>query len=129
MNARRNVPDCELPSDTAQRIFPATGFGVPASSFFAYRKNEFRSRAAAKPMPSTSGSFTVYCSSYNNAGLNPFFRQMCAGSGVPGNGVFSQSANVQSPAGIFTSPLFTPIALSDTADTSVALLVSIVTGG
>ena len=32
MNARRNVPDCELPSEIAQRTMPATGFGVPASS-------------------------------------------------------------------------------------------------
>ena len=32
MNARRNVPDCELPSEIAQRTMPATGFGVPESS-------------------------------------------------------------------------------------------------
>ncbi len=35
MNARRNVPDCELPSEIPQRTAPATGFGVPASSFFS----------------------------------------------------------------------------------------------
>src|SRR5882672_1145878 len=80
-------------------------------------------------MPSTSGSFTVYCSSYKSAGLKPFFRQMCAGSGVPGNGSFSHVANAQSEAAIFTSPLFTPVTLSDTADTSVAFVVSSVAAG
>ena len=63
MNARRNVPDCELPSEIAQRTIPATGFGVPESSARSWRKNALRSRVAANPTPSTSGSLTVYCSS------------------------------------------------------------------
>jgi hypothetical protein len=87
------------------------------------------SRVAAKPMPRTSGSFAVYCSSYNSAGLKPPFTHTWPGSGVPGNGVFAQSANAQSPAGITTVPLLTPVALSDTAETSDALEVSSVAGG
>src|ERR1700730_10796813 len=129
MNALRNVPDCELPSETPQRMFPATGFGVPVSSCLSYRKKELMSRVAANPIPSTSGSFTVYCSSYSRARSNPLFRQTWAGSGVPGNGACEQSANAQSLLEIFTSPLFTPVALSDEADTRVAFVVSSVRGG
>src|SRR5262245_23775303 len=113
----------------AQRIAPATGLAVPASSFFSYRKNELRSRVAAKPMPRTSGSFAVYCSSYSSDGLNPFFRQICVVSGTPGNGVVSHVANAQSVLAIFTTPLFAPIGVSATADTRLAAAVSSVAGG
>src|SRR5436190_16715536 len=128
MNARRNVPDCELPSDTAQRIRPASGFTNVPLSFASYRKKELMSRVAANPMPSTSGSFAMYCSSYRSAGLNPPFRQIRVASGVPGNGVVSQFANAQSVLRISTVPLFTPVALSVTADVSDAFVVSRVVG-
>src|SRR6266850_1679788 len=87
------------------------------------------SRVAANPMPRTSGSFTVYCSSYSSAGLKPFFTQMRAGSGVPGNGVLSQLANAQSVLAMLTTPFLTPAALSDTAEISVAFVVSRVAAG
>src|SRR5262245_24522158 len=54
---------------------------------------------------------------------------MCVGSGTPGNGVFSHVANAQSVLASFTLPLFTPIGVSETADTSVAAAVSSVAGG
>jgi hypothetical protein len=87
------------------------------------------SRVAANPMPRTSGSFTVYCSSYSSAGLKPFFKQMCAGSAVPGNGVCSHVANAQSVLAMFTTPRLTPAALSDTAEINFAVVVSSVAGG
>src|SRR5215218_2311067 len=59
-------------------------------------------------MPRTSGSFAVYCSSYNSDGLNPSFRQICV---------------------VSATPLFTPIGVSETADTRVAAAVSSVAGG
>ena len=52
-------PDCESPIATTWRIAPATGFGVPCASAAAPRKNAVMSRVAARPMPSTSGSWTV----------------------------------------------------------------------
>jgi hypothetical protein len=61
--------------------------------------------------------------------LNPFFRQMCVGSGTPGNDVLSHVANAQSVLAIFTTPLLTPIGVSATADTRVAAVVSSVAGG
>ena len=38
---------------------PASGFAVPVESAFSFLKNEATSRKAAKPMPSTGGSFAV----------------------------------------------------------------------
>ncbi len=61
--------------------------------------------------------------------MKPLFKQMRAGSGVPGNGVFSQVANAQSALAIFTTPDLTPSAVSETADTSVAFDVSSVAAG
>ena len=55
----RNVPDCELPSEIAQLILPATGFGIPAASCFSYLKKELISLVAASPTPSTNGSFAM----------------------------------------------------------------------
>ena len=40
-------------------FFRPADWALPESSLFACRKNETRSRVAAKPMPSTSGSFAV----------------------------------------------------------------------
>jgi hypothetical protein len=59
MNARRKLPDCETPRLITQDTFPATGFGVPTSSFVAFLKKVATSRKAAKPIPSTYGSFAV----------------------------------------------------------------------
>src|SRR6188474_216914 len=80
-------------------------------------------------MPRTSGSFAVYWSSYSSDGLNPSFRQICVVSWMPGKGDFSHVANAQSVLAIFTTPLFSPISVSATADTRVAAAVSIVAGG
>src|SRR5262245_51414817 len=54
---------------------------------------------------------------------------MWVGSGVPGNGVFSQLANAQSPLAMLTTPPLTPEALSDTAEISLAFVVSRVAAG
>src|SRR5262245_21960914 len=35
LEARRNAPDCELPSEIPQRTMPATGLGVPDASAFS----------------------------------------------------------------------------------------------
>src|SRR5688572_8071812 len=110
-------------------MVPATGFGVPEASCFSYLKKDPRSRVAANPMPSTSGSFTVYSSVYRRAGSNPFFTQIRVGSGVPGNGVDEQSANAHAVLGIVTAPFFTPVAISPVADVRVALEVSSEAGG
>ena len=53
------LPDCESPIAIAWSIAPATGFGVPAASFAAWRKNDTTSRVAARPTPSTRGSLAV----------------------------------------------------------------------
>src|SRR5436190_18878338 len=87
------------------------------------------SRVAANPMPRTSGSFTVYCSSYSSDGSKPFFKQMCVGSGVPGNGVCSHVANAQSVLAMLTTPPLTPTGLSDTAEINLAFVVSSVAAG
>ena len=48
-------PDCELPRLSAHFTWPARGL----SALVSYYRTEFRSRVAANPMPSTSGSFAV----------------------------------------------------------------------
>ena len=42
---------------------PVIGFAVPAESACALRRNEAKSRNAAKPMPPMTGSLAVYVSS------------------------------------------------------------------
>jgi hypothetical protein len=56
------------------------------SSCSSYLKNDATSRSAAKPIPNTYGSLAVKITLYASAGLNPFFMQICVGSGVPGKG-------------------------------------------
>src|SRR6266446_6533605 len=98
MNDRRKLPDCELPLEIAHVTFPATGFGVPPSSCFAFLKKEATSRNAAKPIPRTYGSFAVNTTWYSSFSSKPFLRQISVGSGVPGKGFaavhFAQAQSV-----------------------------------
>ena len=55
-------------------------------------------------MPSTSGSFAVYCSSYSSAGLKPFFRQMCVGIGRARKRRRRRSRRTPSRCREFTTP-------------------------
>src|ERR1051325_5086172 len=96
---RMKFPDWESPRLITHRTFPASGLSVPVSSRAEYRRNEFRSRVAAYPMPITKGSLAVYTRTYSEAGSKPSFRQILAGSGLPGKGVAEQSANAQLAAG------------------------------
>src|SRR6185295_12191976 len=80
-------------------------------------------------MPRTSGSLTVYWSSYSRVGSKPFFKHTRVGSGVPGNGVVSQEANAQSALAIFVTPDLTPSAVSESAEINVAFDVSSVAAG
>ena len=56
---RRKLPLCETPRAMLCVTCAATGFGVPKSSADAVRKKCPTSRQAAKPAPSTYGSFAV----------------------------------------------------------------------
>ena len=56
---RRKLPDCELPRAMLWRTLWATGLAVPASSITAVLKKLPTSRQAAKPTPSSSGSFAL----------------------------------------------------------------------
>ena len=130
MNARRNVPDCELPSEIA----PANSAGhrIRRAGVVLLLVAEKRIDVARGGEPDAQHQRIL-------RGVLQFVEQRRieavlhadrgAGSGVPGNGVVAQSANAQSLAGITTVPLLTPVALSDTADTSDALVVSSVAGG
>src|SRR5438477_325853 len=95
MKLRRKLPDCDDPLLNPHLIFPATGF----AGLLSYRRKELRSRGAAYPMPSTSGSFAVKVNVYSTVGSKPSFMQILPGSGVPGNAVVRQSANAQALGG------------------------------
>src|SRR5262245_44336223 len=98
MNERRKFPDWERPRLMTQLTLPATGFAVPAPSCLARLKKAATSRNAAKPIPSTYGSFAVNTTWYSRAGSKPFLRQISVGSGVPGNGFSGvHLAHAQSP--------------------------------
>src|SRR5262252_9110575 len=121
MKARRKLPDCETPLAATQDTFPATGFGVPLSSFAAFLKNVATSRNAAKPIPRTYGSLAVNANWYSSFGSKPFLRQICVGSGVPGNGLVAlHFAHAQSVLGIVVVAPIVPSGFSEACVVSVA---------
>ena len=62
-------------------------------------------------------------------GAKPFFRQICVGSGVPGNGFAAlQLAQAQSLLGIAVTPVTMPSMVSWSCDSRCACDVSRVTG-
>src|SRR3954464_7550836 len=124
MNARRKLPDCETPLAATHDTLPATGFGVPMLSCAALLKKVATSRNAAKPIPRTYGSFAVNASWYSSFGSKPFFRQICVGSGVPGNGLVAlHFAHAQSVLGIVVVAPMVPSGFSDACVVSVAFVV------
>ena len=110
-------------------IVPEIGFCVPASSALDRLKNEATSRHAANPMPKTYGSAEVNTTWYRRVASKPFFRQICVGSGVPGNGLAaSHFAQAQSVEAMATSPETSPRWFSPVRDTSLESRVSMLAG-
>src|SRR5688572_23966782 len=115
-NARRKLPDCELPRASTQLILPATGLATAGccESCISFLKNDAKSRNAAKPIPSTYGSCAVKTTWCTLLAAKPPFTQICVGSAVPGKGLVAlQLAQAQSPLGIWRVAPVTPVIVSD----------------
>ncbi len=128
-NCLKKLPDCETPRPMTHLIRPASGLAVPKSSCASFLKNVARSRNAAKPTPSTYGSVAVNTTWYNSVASKPFLRQICVGSGVPGNGcAASHLAHCQSEGGMVEPTVTMPSTVSCVCVVNVACVVSRVAG-
>ena len=130
MNARRNVPDCELPSEIAQRTTPATGFGVPAVVRSLVAEERIDIARGREPDAEHERILRRVLQLVQQRGIEAVLQADVRR--IRRAGKRRVLARRERPVGARNSSprrLLTPSALSDTADTSVAFVVSSVAGG